>query len=180
MFRMNWPFSKTYQVKYGDGTVKTVYKNVDHVFPLVIPGWKGSLAAAGKALKGVNAEVEAKISTLVHGYLFKLDDKNHSMMMSLRAAYVTYQSDPREYGEYLRRAVDRLVDEQRRLLMWKTKIDGLVELVKLHPGSSQVFDRALEKFMESLGELDPSQAAAMSIEGARQTARDMLEENHGD
>jgi hypothetical protein len=57
---INWPFSKTYKIKCPDGTIKTVYRNIDHAFPLFIPGWQADIAADVKAQELGAAHLKAE------------------------------------------------------------------------------------------------------------------------
>lgn len=43
--RLSWPFSRTYEVRCPDGSVRTVYKHVDDAFPLHVRNWRARFAA---------------------------------------------------------------------------------------------------------------------------------------
>lgn len=91
---MRSPFSKTYVIKCPDGTTRIIYKNVDKAFPLCIPGWQGKMGATIEAVKGEPANLNAEYQTQIQGLLYSLDELNQSLMMTFRAAYVSYQSNP--------------------------------------------------------------------------------------
>ena len=46
--------------------------------------------------------------------LCRIDEANQDHAISLRSAYVLYQSDPCEYSSFLHREVEKLLEEQRR------------------------------------------------------------------
>ena len=43
------PFTKSYEVKCGNGTVKTIYKKVEYAFPLSINGYEANISANVKS-----------------------------------------------------------------------------------------------------------------------------------
>jgi hypothetical protein len=175
---MRWPFSKTYKVRCPDGSIKTVYKNVDDAFPLHIPGWKANLVAAGKVLDKASADMKAEYSTAIHGLLFALDNLNQGLMMTFRGAYVVYQNDPYKHSDFFEREVSKLLDEQRRLRTLKIQIDGLIELAKLQPKQSEEFARALASVVERMGSLMMPQTISERIQQAKQIADQMSEAIH--
>ena len=170
---MSWPFSKTYQVKCKDGSVKTVYKKVDDAFPLFIPAWKGDLSAAGKILDKVNAEVKAEYAAAIHGLFYALDELNQGLMMTFRAAYVVYQNDPCQHGLFFEREVAKLLDEQRRLRALKVQLDGLIQLAKLKPEHPEEFTKVLMEVLDRMGTLLFPQATSIKIAEARRLAKGM-------
>ncbi len=170
---MRWPFSKIYQVRCRDGSVKTVYKKVDDAFPLCIQGWNADLSAAAKILDKVNAEVKAEYATAIHGLLYALDELNQGLMMTFRAAYVVYQNDPCQHGLFFEREVAKLLDEQRRLRALKVQVDGLIQMAKLKPEHSEDFLRVLVHVLDRMGTLLVPQATSIKIAEARRLAKRM-------
>ena len=114
---INWPFSPTYRHKCPDGTIKTVYKNVDRAFPLYIPGWQGNVAADVKAQEIGTGELKAEYASKIQGLLFGLDELNQSQMMHFRGAYVAYSADPCGNSDLLKRQVETILREQTRFQM---------------------------------------------------------------
>lgn len=173
---MRWPFSKTYQVKCNDGTVKTVYRNVDNAFPLCLPGWKGDLSARGKILDKVNAELKAEYATIIHGLLYALDELNQGLMMQFRAAYVVYKNDPCQHSSFFERQVEKLLDQQGRLISSKVQIDGLTQIAKLMPEHSEEFWKTLANVIDRMGALPLPQLSSKGIAEARRLSRKMAKE----
>jgi hypothetical protein len=171
---MGWPFWKTYTVRCGDGRVKTVYRNVDDAFPMYIPGWNTSLAAGAKAPDSTAADIKAEYSTAVHGLLIGLDELNHGLMMTFRAAYIVYKNDPCQHGDFFEREVEKLLEEQRRLRTLKVQIDGLIQLAKLQPDHSREFARVYGGVIDRMGSpLVPQTPVQDAIREARETANKM-------
>ena len=123
-------FFRTYKHRCPDGSVKTVYRNVDDAFPFFLPGWKakieGNVKVPVTAQGGLKGEYEKKIQ----GLLFGLDDLNQGLMMTFRGAYVAFQTDPCSGYDFLMRAVSDVLREQQRLLKIRLQIDGLISLAK--------------------------------------------------
>ncbi len=175
---MRLPFSKTYKVRCPDGSVKTVYKNVDDAFPLHVPGWKANLSATGKFIDKVDANVKAEYSTAIHGLLFALDEFNKGLMITFRGAYVVYQNDPYKYADFFEREVAKILEDQRHLRILKIQIDGLIELAKLQSNQSEDFAKALAKVVDSMGSLMMPQITSERIQQAKEIVKQISEGGH--
>jgi len=147
---INWPFSKTYRIKCPDGTTKTVYRSVDHAFPLYIPGWQGTAAAAVKAQELGTAEVKAEYASKIEGLLFSLDELNQSLMMNFRGAYVAFASDPCGNGAMLNRQVENILREQHRFQLVRVQIRALIALAATS-GNHDLVMAAFQRIVDQIG-----------------------------
>ena len=172
---INWPFSKRYHIHCPDGTIKTVYKNVDNAFPLFIPGWKGDIGADIKGLEQASANVRATYEGKIQGLLFSLDDRNQSLMMTFRGIYMVYTSDPCSGSGFFERQVAKLLEEQHRLFVLRTEIQALIELAKNHPERGDLILSLFHSVVERLGGKSISEAAALEIAESRAIAKEWIE-----
>ena len=153
-----------------------VYKNVDDVFPLVIPGWEGSLKAVAKVHDKVNAEIKGERASKIHGLLFALDKSNNGMMLIFRGAYVGYQNDPCRYGDFFERELTKILDYQRRFKSIELQIDALIEMARLQPHSSEEFTKAFARVVDRMGAYVLPEVTAERVKEARQIAKGMTED----
>lgn len=160
---INWPFSKTYRHKCPDGTIKTVYRNIDDAFPLFIPGWQSNTAAVVKAEVIGTAELRAEHASKIQGLLFSLDELNQSLMMNFRGAYVAYTADPCCNTDLLTRQVEAILREQTRFQLIRVQIRGLVALAASQPNSHDRIMDAFQSIVQQLGGMVVPQAAAAEI-----------------
>lgn len=173
---MKWSFFKTYTVKCPDGTVKTVYRNVDDAFPFFIPGWKAKLKIAGKALEEVIGELKTEYSTAIQGLLFGLDDFNNGLMMTFRGAYIVYKNDPCKHGMFFEREVSKLLDDQSRIRTLKLQIDGLITLASLQSSNSSEITKTISKIVDQMGSLSLPELTRNRVVEARKITKEMIEE----
>ncbi len=68
-----WGFGKSREVKCPDGSIKTVYKDVNDAFPLFIQGYDGNLAAKINTESIGGAHIDGSYSTRIDGLLYALD-----------------------------------------------------------------------------------------------------------
>ena len=163
----SWPFSKTYRIRCPDGSIKTVYRKVDDAFPLFIPGWKGDVSAELKAFEQLPANIKANYETKIQGLLYTLDDRNQSLMMEFRGIYIAYHSDPCGLGDFFRRELEKLIQEQRHVSLLRLQIQGLIEVIRAKPN---IDDQVLSMFgdiVQGLGGKSIPQAAALEVENSR-------------
>ena len=176
---VNWPFSKTYRFKCKDGSVKTFYKNVDDALPLYIKSWEGNVSAAAKMRDQVNADFRGEYKSSIEGLLYALDERNQSLMMMFRMAYIAHQCNPDSMGGFFERELEKAFDEQRRITALKIRIEGLINLAKLKPDDPEAFLAALADVSDPIAVQAIPQLTAHWIEEARQMTREMMEGESG-
>lgn len=164
---INWPFSKTYKHKCPDGTIKTVYRNVDDAFPLYIPGWQTNVTADVKAQELGAAQLKAEHASKIHGLLFSLDELNQSLMMNFRGAYVAYTTDPCGNADLLSKQVDAILREQTRFQRIRLQIRGLIALAVSQPNNHDRIMDAFQSIVQQLGGPVVTQAAVAEIASTR-------------
>lgn len=173
-----WPFSKTYNRRCSDGTVKTVYKNIDDAFPLHIPGWQGNLSATVKGLEQIEGSVKADFTSKIHGLLYTLDELNQGLMMTFRGAYVVYQNDPCSHAEFFEREVAKLLDEQHRLRTLKMQIEALITLASKSTQESEKFLNIFSEIVQKLGNYSAPKVASSEINDARNIVKSIVGDDH--
>jgi hypothetical protein len=181
---VNWPWSKTRRYPCPDGTVREVYKNIDHAFPLYIAiseniakGKVGGVDMGGTTTIGT-VEASSEHKSKVEGVLYSINEQNQSLMIALRTAYTIYSSSPCTKSDFLERTVEKLLDEQARLSKVVTQCAFFIELVKNHPESSAQILSIYQGLVQQLtSDMIPgtvseliSDAAAKEIEETRRAA----------
>jgi hypothetical protein len=144
-------FSKTYAVKCPDGSVKYIYKNIDHAFPLYIPGWQSKVVSGLEGIESIKANISADYTTKIQGLIFNLDEFNQGIMFAFRGAYTTFSSDPCENSNFFSRQIEKILDDQRRLLSLKMQIQALIKLAELHPQNPDGFIPAFLNIVHRIG-----------------------------
>lgn len=170
----HWPFAKSYHTKCPDGSIKTVYKNVNDAFPLFIEGWEGKLSSKVKAEDLVNVDANAAYKTKIDGLLFALDDLNQGLMMTFRAVYVTYTTDPCGNSAFLQREVSKLLDEQQRLRTLKLQIDFLLKLAQQHKDGTEEFARLFSDLVQRIGGYPGQEVTVSELKSAADDAKVLL------
>jgi len=166
---------KTYRVKCPDGTIRDVYKNVDDAFPLFIQGFQADVTAELKAIDGLSAKAKAAYATKLQGLLYGLDEHNHSLMMNFRAVYVVFQSDPCGSIEFLRRSIEKLCEDQKRLSDLRTKVRALIELAKNQKAESGEVFALFRVVVDGFSGPIVGEAAALEIAESRAIAKIWIE-----
>ncbi len=172
------PFSKSYEVKCRDGSVKTIYKNVEDAFPLSINGYDTSISASVKSELLEESGLDSHFKSKVDGLLYGLDEINNGLMMSFRSAYVGYQTDPCVNTHFFLEQITKINEEQQRLRALKMQIRGYVELAKSNPGDSSQLAEQYNKLVDNIGstslgvervvnEIGISRDAAQELMGAQ-------------
>lgn len=164
----SWPWEKTYTVRCPDGTVRTVYKNINHACPLYIQGWKADLASEIKGVSDLSGEAKAKYETQIHGLLFGLNEQNQSLMMSFRTIYLAFMTNPCGNDGFFHREIEKLLDEQRCISALRIQIAALVQLASTNPHDTTQLTKIFGDIAARLG--GPAVAAAASLEIAETRA----------
>ena len=170
---LRWPLAKTYDVTCPDGSVKTVYRNIDKAFPLYIQGWQADLAGNVKLPEIANAELRAKYESPIQGLLYGLDELNHGLMITFRAAYMAYKTDACHMADFFARQVEKLLEEQARLRSFRVQIDGLIALAKTCPERSEKFLDIFTDLVQRMGSSGLPDASVFQIASARKAATDI-------
>jgi hypothetical protein len=164
----NWsPFSKTYSVKCPDGSRRIVHKDIDNAFPLAIPGWQSNVRAKVQADAKLGAELDANYATKIDGLLVALDERNNSLMLDFRAAYVVFQADPCNNNGHLLRSIDRITERRNQIAAKTLQIGALVTLAKEQPANRRAF---IEIFSDIVRGLVPEGVAELEVARVREMA----------
>ena len=163
-------FGKSYTVTCPDGSIKTVYKDVNDAFPLYIEGGTKNIAAKSRAESMVDVEITSEHASKIDGLLYSLDELNQGLMMTFRAVYVTYSADPCGTADFFQREISKLLDEQRKLRALKIQIDSLITMVKASPDNSEQLTQVFSEIVQRIGHY-PSQEIA--IDEMKKAERDV-------
>jgi hypothetical protein len=147
-----------YAVKCPDGTVAYVYKNIDHVFPLIFKDTKSAGSAAIDGLNKVKGKLDGKYESQIKQILFRVDEKNGSLQAHLRAAYVLYAAAPCIKLNYLEAAIKEVRSDESALRKAEFLIKQLVALLK-DPQSNSVTALISEHIAKIVLALNPPGAA---------------------
>lgn len=161
------PFSKTYTAKQNGLQPKTLYKNPDDAFPLYVKGTDAAAKAGAQVADQATANVAVELRPHVDALLFEVDEQNRSLMMSFRAAYITYQSDPWSGQAQFDRTVASLIDRQQRLAEARLHIRGLIALASLVDDRSE-FLAAYQTIVDTVGGESVGRAVILEIESSRE------------
>ena len=173
---MAWLWGKSYRVRCPDGSLKTVYRNLDDAFPLFIPGWQGDLSAtaSGSAksmgVEKIKTEIKGKYATKIQGLLFALDDLTQTIMINFRSIYVAFATDPCTNGAFFQRQVEKLVAEQQRISRLRIQVRALIELAKNQPTATVEILTMFKEVSGGIGGNVVLQAAEIEIVEARELA----------
>lgn len=168
------PFANTYQVRCPDGTIKTVYKNIDDVLPLYIPGWVGKLKT-----ELPDANITAEYATKIHGLLYYIDEHNKNIFISFRIAYLGYKNDPCNNNAYFNRQIEKIIDEQNKIVTFNSRIKLLMQLAVMYQNNPEKFNPLYEQIAEQLIGVNIPEAATSEIAETRTLARDWVDGEHG-
>jgi hypothetical protein len=124
-------FRRTYKHRCPDGTVKTLHRNLDDAFPLYVPGIQTKMSADLGALAGTpGLTVAGDYQNQLQGVLYSLSDRNESLMMSFRAVYAMYQTDPCTNQASFDRQVEAIIDGVQRLTELQFKVRSIILLIQ--------------------------------------------------
>lgn len=154
------PFTKSYTIKCPDGTIKTVYKNIDDAFPLYIQGMDTSISAKTDLDNNSNNELNATYKSKVDGLLYSLNDQNQSLMMTFRTVYMVFCSDPCSSSEYFQREISKITDEYGKIQKLKMQIDGLIQILNSSSNNSIQVTEIYTNIVNQLG-TDPALSVAI-------------------
>lgn len=111
-----WPWQKVRHYVCPDGSVRAVYRDLDDALPLYLSDHKEKTAAAFKAVREIEAKLEAQYEEKIKSLLFKLSAYNVSNQQHLRAAYLVYSAAPCDSLEHFIRAVREVREFEARLI----------------------------------------------------------------
>jgi|GEM_PF-5615206 len=109
--------------------------------------------------------------------LFAISQKDESLMMNFRAAYVVYQDDPCRQSVWHTQQVQRLIDDQTRLNDVSIRLQALAALTNGNQMPSEVFLAKLIDMVERMGTASPDvngSVTALAIEANRSAAQQWI------
>jgi hypothetical protein len=122
--------------------------------------------ASVQDLAGASASLSGEYANKVQIVLFALSEKNESMMLSLRAIYIAYSSNPCANDTMFTKAIEKMVLEQNKMTHIRILIRGLVELTQQNPEDKA---RILDVFLYIVNMLGSEErVSAVAAEGAIQ------------
>jgi len=126
---MRWRLRKTRKHKCPDGTERTVFKEPDDAFPLIVRDWSASAKGTMNALKELQGGIGADFKNQIAGFFLQLDQVNLSMQSHFRAIYVVYLTDPCRQDRYLATEIQKIIEREctlRRMQIEISKIESLL------------------------------------------------------
>lgn len=172
---MNWPWGKIYRVRCPDGTLRTVYRDIDDACPLFIPGWKADVTAEIMGTSKLTGQAKAKYETQIHGLLFNLNEQNQSLMMSFRTVYLVFATNPCGNDEFFHREIEKLLDEQRRISALRIQIAALIQFVSASPNDTAQLTKIFSDIASRTGGSAIASAASLEIAETRAEARTLIQ-----
>jgi hypothetical protein len=164
-------FSKTWKHKCPDGTVRIIHKNIDAAFPLALRDKQNKFGAELEAQKQASLNLNSEYASKIQGLLYNINEQNHSLMMTLRSAYIAFQTHPCGGDGFFQRQVERVNHEQYRLMELKAQITGLIAIAKTYPNNPE---KVLPIYFEIVGKIGGkgiAEAAVAEIEENRKNAK---------
>lgn len=111
--------------------MKIVHRNLDDAFPLFVPGMSAKIGADAGGVLGTNGtKLDAEYTSRIQGLLFALSERNESLVISFRAVFARYQTDPCANQATFDRQVERIVEGVQRLAELQVKVRGLALLAQ--------------------------------------------------
>jgi hypothetical protein len=155
--------------------VKTVYRNVEDVYPLSIKEWQASLSGGAGAssmpgLGKIASQLKAGYATKVKGLLFEIDEHTKAIMINFRGVYLAFQTDPCSNQAFFLRHVEKIVSEEQQISRWQVQVRALIELARSRPDDVEQFLAVFKEIAGSVGGAPAVEAASIEIAEARQLA----------
>lgn len=162
------PWSKTYRVKCADGTTRVVYKDVNRAIPIELRSTTTKAKASVDGLGAASADVSASRANDVRNVLISLSDRNESLVLNYRMAYLSFMSNPCGGFEEFQSFNREVTREQNQLVKAQMLANTLIELARRGSGTPD-FERLYSQIVDLLG---PDQhTAPMASEIAIKQAR---------
>ena len=175
--RIRWPWAKKYQVRCPDGTTRTIYNDINDVLPLYIKGWKADAGVGFDGLSALKGKAKANYESQIQGILFRIDEQNQSWMMSFRAVYMAFESNPCGNEDFFKRETEKLLDEQRRLTALRRQLSTLIQLAVASPNDTAQITKILSDIASKQGGTVIAAAASLEIAQARADAVELTKGN---
>ncbi len=157
---MNWFFSKTFIHKCPDGTIRIIYKNIDHAFPLSIKDQKGTIDGELSLEQVKTGKLKAEYESKITGLLFNINEQNQSLMINFRFAYAAFQADPCGNNGFITRQSEHFSFGQQRLMELKTQISGLITLAESYPNNPE---KVLPIYYDIVGKIGNNSGVAATV-----------------
>lgn len=168
---------KTEKRQCPDGSVKVVYRSIDDAFPLALKDFKAKVDVDLAALSDVPAgSVGTQYEKSIAGLLYTLGDRNQSLMMTFRAVYETYRSDPCTYDDFLRRQVELIISETNRHTEIQLSLSALIGLAQAQTIEPDGALALLHDLIRQVGGPGVAAAAAEHVQEAKLDARQWLDD----
>ena len=169
-------FFKSYTVTCPDNTTKTVYRSLDHAFPLISKGVDLKMAGKLADLSSSQLAVGAELKTNVDALLYQIDHANKELLISLRAAYLVFQSDPCSKSDYLESQIDKIDNEQRRIRSFDMALQAFIEIAKSNKMEKTEISNMLSEILDRFdGSRRLSTAVSNELSSATRVAKTLLE-----
>lgn len=175
---MNWFFSKTYNHRCPDGTIRIIHKNFDHAFPLSIKDQKGSIDLGIKSKQVGSGKLKADYDNKIKGLLFNINEQNQSLMINFRFAYAAFQADPCGNNAFLTRQSEHFSLGQQRLMELKAQITGLITLAESYPSNPEKVLPMYHEIVGKIGDYSGREATVKAIEENREQATKWINNSH--
>lgn len=170
-----WPFSKMREVKCPDGSTEFV-RDLSDAAPHFIPGYKADVSGDIKGLEQITGSAKVAVENKVQGLLIGLNERNEGLMLNFRVAYSHYETNPCKNRDQFGAHINRLIDEQNRLLALKTRISLYIEFLSHRPFSD---DKVLQMFLEIVQDLGTTRAIADATVIEIKNTRQLVEQWQG-
>jgi hypothetical protein len=171
-------WSKTYMVKCPDGTIRIVYKDADKAIPLSFRNTDSKAKVDVEGLGGATAARTSKIQSV----LISLSEKNESLVLNYRVAYLAYMSNPCQGYDRYQELVGNLALEQGQLTKAQMLVSTLTELATRGTDGTEKFAETFSQIVDLIG-LDrytAPPASKMAIAESRAVAREWIHRTHAE
>lgn len=168
---LNLPFTKKYRVRCKDGSVKTVYRHIDDVYPLITKdkeqSSKGNVTIEG--IGGANLDTQSR--TKIQGLLMQLDSQTSTLIPELRQAYIAYESDPcKGYDRFIEESTAIFV-RQDRLKQLEIKIQAYALFLQISPANIALATTTYQEIVSGLSAKTSGDEVAKEIASNKDEAK---------
>lgn len=157
-----------------DGTKRSVYRNVESAFPLLLSSATDSIDAGGGIGPAASMKAGAKHSRTFAALLTAVSEENDELLLCFRALYVMYQGNPCGNGAYFDLEMRQLVEQRKRLRTAGRLLTAAGQLID-HGGAEAEVRASLTEAAQLLGSRGSEILAPIAIEDSHRTAKRMIE-----
>lgn len=170
---------KKRKIRCPDKSVVWVYKDVEDLYPIKQTEKKSKGNIDIKGLEKVSVAVGKEYAEAIKGVLFKISERNASLILLLRGAYTIFEADP--CGQKVAHAerTSQILRDQAKISEIEIRLQAILALTKVESFNPKELIYAFAGLAGQLGDVAPVEAAILELRRTHLESNRWIGEGNG-